>query len=344
MPWLVAIGLRSYSLYLWHWPVRVFVTPSSGLDGVALFAVRLLISVVLAEISFRLIEGPFRVGKVALRTGSRGAVAYFAALTIVATVLVVTIAAPGPLPPTSLADLPATIGNAGANTKNIHPNPKTLRVDLFGDSTAYVLGLGGVYHANELGISVGGDARFGCAVTQTDRISEGRVIAPPKYCVGWQARWQAAMRKDPHARIALMTGAWELLDQDTPTGPVRFGTNAWTDLNTSSLRAALDVLTADGRTVSLFEVPCYGAGDTNDPVPARSDPQRIAALNQIYTDVARSMPNVQIVHWRTLVCPDGHRIENIGDVHLWLTDDQHLSNAGAVIVWKWWLPQLRASP
>ncbi|MDP9333011.1 MAG: acyltransferase [Actinomycetota bacterium] len=195
VPWLVAIGLRSYSLYLWHWPVRVFVTPSSGLDGVALFAVRLLISVVLAEISFRFIERPFRLGKVALRTRNRGAVAYFAALTIVATVLVETIAAPGPGPPTSLADLPATIRNAGSKTKNTHPNddPKTLRVDLFGDSTAYVLGPGGFYQANELGIWVGGDAQFGCAVTQTDRISEGRVIATPKHCVGWQA----AMRKDP---------------------------------------------------------------------------------------------------------------------------------------------------
>ncbi len=151
------------------------------------------------------------------------------------------------------------------------------------------------------------------------------------------------MRNDPHAHLAVMTGAWELLDQNTATGVARFGTNAWADVNRSALRAALAVLTADGRTVSLFEVPCYGTGDADIPLPERSDPRRIAALNQIYAEVSRSMPNVRIVHWRALVCPGGHRVESIGGVHLWLPDEQHLSSAGAVVVWKWWLPQLRAS-
>jgi hypothetical protein len=172
-------------------------------------------------------------------------------------------------------------------------------------------------------------------------MSEGWLISAPTICVGWRSRWQATMRKDPHAHLALMSGAWELLDQVTPMGVVRFGTRAWTDLNASSLRAALDVLTADGRTVSLFEVPCYGAGDSTDSFPARSDPRRIAALNGIYTDVAHSMPRVQIVHWRTLVCPGGHRVESVGGVRLWKIDDQHLDAAGAVVIWKWWLPQLR---
>ena len=279
MPWLVAIGLRSYSLYLWHWPVRVFVTSSSGLSGVGLFAVRLVISAALAETSFRLVERPFRSGTVARRFRSRGAVAYFVALTIAAIVLVATVDAPRKLLPTSLAEIPTTKGNGkpnGSETKG----PTTLHVELFGDSTAYMLAIGEVQHANELAVSLSGDAQVGCSVTQTDRVSEGLVIAYPKQCVGWQARWQADMRKDPHAHLALMTGAWELLDQETSTGVVRFGTNAWINLNTSALRSALDVLTADGRTVSLFEVPCYGTGDADIPLPERSDPRRIAALDR----------------------------------------------------------------
>src|SRR5205085_6078563 len=81
-PVLVAVGLRSYSLYLWHWPVFVFITAHGSLNGFSLFVVRLLVSVVLAEVSYRFVERPFRTGSVARRTGSRGAVGAFAVLVV----------------------------------------------------------------------------------------------------------------------------------------------------------------------------------------------------------------------------------------------------------------------
>ena len=58
---LVFIGLISYSLYLWHWPVFVFATyidlrEPSGAASAALIA----LSFVLAALSWRFIEQPFR--------------------------------------------------------------------------------------------------------------------------------------------------------------------------------------------------------------------------------------------------------------------------------------------
>jgi peptidoglycan/LPS O-acetylase OafA/YrhL len=344
-PALVAVGLRSYSLYLWHWPVRVFVTPSSGLDGFALFAVRLAISIVLAEISFRLVEQPLRVGRAAQRAGSRPAIAYYGVMVLVTILLVTTVDAPQPLPPTSLSQLgPEPTVAPPAKGKPQPTKPERLRVDLFGDSTGLVLGLGGAYNADKLGITVGGDASIGCSLVQTDHVSGNRVLKRPDYCNGWQDRWQKILQKEPNARLAVMAGAWEILDQKTSDGSVvRFGTKEWTDLITSSVQLAVRVLGSDGRTVNLFQVPCYGAGDANNPLPERQDPARIAALNDIFENVARSTPNVKIVPWRDLVCPNGKRAENILGVHMWLSDDQHLSGGGAVVVWKWWLPQLRAS-
>ena len=339
---LVAVGLRSYSLYIWHWPVRVFITPTSGLHGFGLFVVRLAVSAVLAEISFRLIEQPLRVGRPAQRAGSRPAVVYYVVMVAVAIMLVVSVDAPQPLPPTSLSQLGPAPTLPSAN-EPVPGRTGQLRVDVFGDSQGLVFGLGGAYHASELDISVGGDASLGCGLVQTDHVSEGRFLKNPAHCAGWQERWREILRREPKARIAVMAGAWETLDQKTADGTtIKFGTQAWTDLITSSVRDALEVLGSDGRMVHLFQVPCFGAGDANDPLPERQDPARIAAVNQIFDNVARSMPNVKIVPWRNLVCPDGKRVESIDGVHLWQPDDQHLTYPGAVVVWKWWLPQLRS--
>lgn len=58
------IGLRSYGIYLWHWPVFQVTRPYQDLplEGWALLALRLTIVVVLAELSFRLVEMPVRRG------------------------------------------------------------------------------------------------------------------------------------------------------------------------------------------------------------------------------------------------------------------------------------------
>ncbi len=62
---LAAIGRRSYSLYLWHWPVIVFTRPGVdwGLTGSAALIVRVAIIAALSELSYRFVEQPFRDGR-----------------------------------------------------------------------------------------------------------------------------------------------------------------------------------------------------------------------------------------------------------------------------------------
>lgn len=53
------LGIRSYALYLWHWPVMVlFFYTVPELDGLAAAAVISAISLLLAELSWRFLEGP----------------------------------------------------------------------------------------------------------------------------------------------------------------------------------------------------------------------------------------------------------------------------------------------
>ncbi len=63
---MVWVGERSYAIYLWHWVVFQVTRPSVDLEGStwALFALRILIVIALADISLRLVELPIRTGLV----------------------------------------------------------------------------------------------------------------------------------------------------------------------------------------------------------------------------------------------------------------------------------------
>jgi peptidoglycan/LPS O-acetylase OafA/YrhL len=63
---LVWVGLRSYSIYLWHWPVFMLTRPGIDIDWdpAPLLALRLGVTLVLAEVSYRLVENPARRGAI----------------------------------------------------------------------------------------------------------------------------------------------------------------------------------------------------------------------------------------------------------------------------------------
>jgi len=60
------IGVRSYAIYLWHWPVFMLSRPQLDvrLDGWPLLILRVVAVGALAELSFRFVEMPFRRGRV----------------------------------------------------------------------------------------------------------------------------------------------------------------------------------------------------------------------------------------------------------------------------------------
>ncbi|HEX3491216.1 MAG TPA: acyltransferase family protein [Streptosporangiaceae bacterium] len=56
------IGVRSYGIYLWHYPVIVLTTPARAGENLARIAAQIAASVVLAALSWRFVEEPVRHG------------------------------------------------------------------------------------------------------------------------------------------------------------------------------------------------------------------------------------------------------------------------------------------
>lgn len=70
-PPLVYIGKRSYSLYLWHWPLTVLARWTTGVESRAAQASILAASLLLAAASYRLVECPVRFAWTTKRASNR---------------------------------------------------------------------------------------------------------------------------------------------------------------------------------------------------------------------------------------------------------------------------------
>lgn len=87
---LVFLGLISYSLYLWHWPIIVLMLrglPAEHLDYTAKFVAAVLM-LILAVLTWQFVEKPFRVSKKPLKVVFLYSSGAMSVLILVATVLI----------------------------------------------------------------------------------------------------------------------------------------------------------------------------------------------------------------------------------------------------------------
>jgi peptidoglycan/LPS O-acetylase OafA/YrhL len=90
------LGLISYSLYLWHWPVIVLLSPQrSGLAPWPWTAAVCALSIALAAASTALVENPIRY-RAAWGRGGRGMLAF---ASVMAALALLWFVVPGPVAP-----------------------------------------------------------------------------------------------------------------------------------------------------------------------------------------------------------------------------------------------------
>jgi peptidoglycan/LPS O-acetylase OafA/YrhL len=332
LPW---IGRLSYSLYLWHWPVYVLLSPErTGGSRVALFVVQLVVTTVVACGSYYLVELPVRHRRWSW-TRRRSAVTVSAlAVALVAAVALVSTA--------RVAAAPSEDQVGDTSSSTVGGTDASRRIVLVGDSVATKLAEF-FPPASYPGVSVSGVATLGCGTAPQDLVVNGTQQPRVTKCDGQLEAWRRAVSDADPQVIIWSLGAWEVYDHHDGDTVLRVGSRAYADYLTARMEEALAGF-GDTARVVIPNVPCYGqrrfvyAGQ--DIAADRNDPERGEAVNDIIEDFARAhRDRVSVVDARSWLCPDGDFVEEKDGVVL-RDDGVHYSPAGAPRFWAWLMPQI----
>jgi hypothetical protein len=288
------LGLISYGLYLWHWPVFVALDQRNGtypylgdlrLEGGVLLVVKLGLSLLAAVASYWLVERPIRRGAL------KGWVGLGSAIGAVVVVAVIIVAATA-----GAVDAPDESAEVGQTDKVLPGAPYVL---IAGDS---------------VGLSIAGQvvkdpARYGvnpinATVPACSQVAQGRVAKnfvgerfEPLRCVP-----NPITEAHPDVQAVLMYVGARPNDFIVVGGEdVRACDPAFDRIYVEAQIAMLRLLTDDGAVPSgVATIPRSG----EFALPAEGADERIACVNRLIGEVVEAVPQAHLIDTGAFVCPD----------------------------------------
>jgi peptidoglycan/LPS O-acetylase OafA/YrhL len=329
---LCALGAISYGVYLYHWPIDVYLDRARvGVGGWSLFAIQTAVTITIATASYRWIEQPIRHGalsSVKLR-------AFTPAFAIVLVLVVFTATSTPTVSPT-----PFAVSTAAAPTETAAPavhvtRTRSERVMVVGNSVAFLLGQSFEQLETDLPVSVYNAGLLGCSFPP--QVQVPTVVMPNG--AQWKdvpcgPPWEAAVvrRFRPQIVFWIVTnplgigGKYRGRDVE-PCSPV------WDSLYENSLRNEVGTLGADGATV-VITTSAYSRF-----LGLRVNDRSTDCDNHIRREVAAGT-GAQLVDLFAYLCPHGHCQAKRDGVTL-RPDGLHYQGPGGEIVARWLLAQVR---
>ncbi|MFG1477568.1 acyltransferase family protein [Xanthobacter sp. V4C-4] len=347
---LVWVGLISYSLYLWHWPLLVGLRLVAGPHPpVAQLAVTVAAAVVLAAVSWRYVEAPFRhVSFTGLRGELRSIGLGVAALAVLVAVGFGLSRAQGLPGRASAAALAAERAAAdqwkGTDLCLLGPNraeppaacrfgaetPGAPLIALWGDSLAN-------HHAPALddlarraGFGLVQITKAGCSARLPDMEGGAGRTTEAGVCEAFRAAAMKAILADPAVRIVVVAGNWD--------AGGRLGEAL------DSLAVAVAEITASGRGVIVMAPPVafasgggrcvarrrfMGLDEAGCDTPAADAALRGSAIEPALLALQAASPLVRVVIPRARFCDDT-TCRPLIDGAVAMTDGGHLNVSGSL--------------
>jgi peptidoglycan/LPS O-acetylase OafA/YrhL len=339
-------GKLSYGVYLYHWPLFLFITAeATGLSSRPLFVLRVAATMALAIASYHYLEAPirFRMRMPRPRLVAGMALAVAAVLGLVLTVPVhgsetVDLAAAEAASKDGASNLNLAVPQDGAAT--------SARILLVGDSVIWST-LGGYEqwnssHAEQVHV----DAYFSVACTIGEAAtvrSLGVLEQPYETCTHFRADLPAALAQADYDAIVVMMGHKDMGERELDGQWRHLGDPVFDEWLRPQVDSLADILATEGAPVLWMKVPQLRIARANDPTShwdmyADNDPARMARLNQIVSEELAGRPDFSIVD-----LPGWLRGQPGGEVDPGTRPDGvHFSVPGAAAFVDWLVPQILA--
>ena len=369
MSWnpLVEMGKRSYGLYLWSWPIFVIVGATSG--SVWKFMWAMVLTVVIAEASYRYLETPVRKGAIGRWWNDRATVTYWplaggAALVGVLLVFYASVdqfnrfeggddamfvfdAAATGVPAATAAVVPPVDPAVDATTPSSSTAPTTTlapaasaRLAIVGDSQANALSINLPDGIEGAFPDVVNGSVDGCSVYDSGSIRSSVGFNNNfSVCQGWQDDWADSAAGTDVALVVV--GAWDVFDIDDGT-VYGFDTPEGDALFVRNLTSGIDAVLAEGANVGLLEVACMRPQDVEGAgvraLPERGDDSRVAHVNDLLRQTAASYDSnrVEFIEGPDEWCDDEAIAVDLG--YRW--DGVHVYTPGANLIYTKVAPDL----
>ena len=357
---LVLIGLVSYGVYLWHFPIILFVESTFGpTSEPARAAVAVAATAVISGLSFVLIERPIRRGGTILgfRLTAKRLIAVVPATSalVAGAILASTNGAQSPVWASggglnqviqSKVAAAGVQGGAAPGAGVTSPDPvRPWTVAVMGDSVMVSAMPGFAAEARSRGWNLIGAAFDGCPIGYQP-LYDVRGKRSPIDCSGVPAAHDTAISAKPD--LVIWHDLQSVLSRRSASGALLVaGTPAWTEDLVAEWERVLTRLTDVGADVVIILPPNRSedaAGCSNSLLPDRcaeiqQQDRIIRAATTVFWSRVSVMPGVHLIDIDPLLCPAGYPCPNQVDgieVRLSGWDQTHFTGTGAT----WFAPRL----
>jgi len=324
----VEAGIISYGLYLWHWPIYVWLNADRvGLNGWPLLGVRLAVTLAVALLSYRFVEKPIRYGAFSAKT-LRWFTPFAAVLLVGLAVISTRGAEASPIKQKTIEQ-----ESAKALKKTID-HPGATRVMIVGNSIGWYLADQGFTPLdNDFNMVTLNAALPGCHFPTVLK-ERGPELGDGFNAFDCTLAWPSTVAQFDPDIVILLLGATHI-GGTRGDGWVKPCDALYKEWTSQALGDAEGVLTSQGARL-LISTTAYSPlfGLTPEVVPLTK------CQNAAFERYSKQHPEVGLIDFAKRVCPKYDDCQTIERGVKLRPDFLHYQGEGARLIMRWVIPQL----